>query len=156
MQAQNEPGPKSRPMRDRHVPVPLPISGGNRPNLVVRRLLICFGWLMVALGVLGIFLPVLPTAPFVIVAAWAFSRSSRRFHDWLYRHPQLGPPLRNWHRHGVIPVHAKILSVTGMWLSLVLVILFVANGWILPAVHATIIISVTTFILTRPSRPPAG
>jgi uncharacterized protein len=152
MQAQDETIPKAGPVGGTRVPT----QPDERPSLLVRRLLIGFGCVMVALGVIGIFLPVVPTAPFVIVAAWAFSRSSRRFHDWLYRHPQLGPPLRAWHRHGVIPVRAKVLSVVGMWASLVLVLLFVAENWILPTVHAAIIISVTAFILSRPSRPPAS
>lgn len=126
------------------------------PGLLVRRALIVLGWLMVALGIVGIFLPVIPTTPFLIVGAWAFSRSSRRFHDWLYGHPRLGPPLRAWNRHGVIPIPAKLLSVVGMWGSLVLVVLFVSDGWLLPVLHATVITMVTIYVLSRPSHPPKG
>lgn len=135
---------------------PAGCSRDGMPGIVVRRLLIGFGWVMVVLGVIGVFLPVVPTAPFVIVAAWAFSRSSQRFHDWLHMHPRLGPPLRAWQSHGVIPLHAKILSIGGMSGSLVLVIAFVAEGWMLPAIHATIILAVSAYILSRPSSPPLG
>lgn len=152
MQVRNGSGPETGWPEDTREPVP----ADERPSLLVRRLLIGFGCLMAALGLIGIFLPVLPTVPFVIVAAWAFSRSSRRFHDWLYRHPRLGPPLTAWNRHGVIPTRAKMLSVAGMWASFALVILFVADGWILPVAYAAVIGAVTAFILTRPGRPPSG
>ena len=70
-----------------------------RPGL--RVALLALGWICVALGVVGMAIPGLPTTVFLIIALWAFSRSSHRFHDWLYAHPHLGPPLRAWHAHGV-------------------------------------------------------
>lgn len=123
-------------------------------NPVVRHGLMAFGFVMVGLGALGVLLPVVPTTPFLIVAAWAFSRSSERFHRWLYGHPRLGPPLVAWNRHGVIPVTGKVLSVIGMYGSLVLVVLYVATDWVLPAVHFIVITAVAAYILTRPSRVP--
>jgi len=129
----------------RHAPV----------NPVVRHCLMALGFLMVALGTIGAFLPVMPTVPFLIVAAWAFSRSSERFHNWIYSHPHFGPPLVAWNRHGVIPVTAKILSVVGMYGSVVLVIVFVATDWVIPAIHIAVVTAVAAFILTRPSRAPA-
>lgn len=123
------------------------------PGVVGRYLLIGFGWLMVALGVVGIFLPVLPTTPFLILAAWAFSRSSRRFERWIHEHPVLGPPVRDWERYRVIPPKAKLLALTGMWSSLGFVIAY-AGGWTLPLAHALVITAVTVFIVTRPGAPP--
>ena len=98
--------------------------------------LIAFGWICVGLGMLGVVLPVLPTTIFLIVALWAFSRSSVRFHRWLYRHPRLGPRLRAWQAHCVIPIPAKCLALGMMLLSLVYVSL-VAEGWMLPVGLAT-------------------
>jgi uncharacterized membrane protein YbaN (DUF454 family) len=124
-------------------------------NPMVRHCLMALGFLMVGLGTLGVFLPVMPTAPFLIVAAWAFSRSSERFHNWLYGHPHFGPPLVAWNRHGVIPVTAKLMSVVGMYGSVVLVVVFVATDWVLPAIHIAVVTAVAAYILTRPSRAPA-
>ncbi len=87
-----------------------------------RRLcLIVLGWTCILLGVLGIVLPLLPTTPFLLVALWAFSHSSIRFHNWLYTHKYLGPMVQDWDRFHVIPKKAKILAITMMSASLALI-----------------------------------
>ncbi len=117
--------------------------------------LIAFGWLCVGLGVIGAFLPVLPTTIFLILALWAFSKSSARFHHWLYSHPRLGRPLHDWHAHRVIPIPAKFLALTMMTAGLLFVIFFVAEGWALPLGLALGLGSVAAYIVTRPHRIPA-
>ncbi len=122
----------------------------------VRYGLIAIGWLNVALGVIGLFLPVMPTTIFLLIALWAFSKSSVRFHRWLYNHPTLGVAIRDWHAHRVIPVKAKILAIAVMSASLAYVTLFVAQGWLLPLALAAGLGAVAAFILTRPSRAAAS
>ena len=122
------------------------------PCAPVRYGLIAFGWLNVGLGVLGAFLPVMPTTIFLIVALWAFSRSSLRFHAWLYHHPRFGPPLQAWHKHRVIPLPAKLFAVAMMSASLIYVSVYVAESWILPLSLSLMMGAVAVYILTRPHR----
>lgn len=119
------------------------------PSKAVRLLLIAFGCLCVATGIVGIFIPVLPTTIFLIIALWAFTRSSPRLEAWLLGHPQLGPPLKSWRRHGAIPRRAKYVAVA-----------MIATSWIVVAVTTRSLLLmigagiglglVVFFILTRP------
>ena len=127
-----------------------PIKG-----VVLRWLLIGFGFLNVVIGVIGIVVPGLPTTVFLLVAAWAFSRSSERFQRWLLTHPTLGPLVSDWRDHRVIPKRAKIVAATMMTLSLTYVVVYVASDWILPTVMAAIMIPALAYILTRSESRPA-
>lgn len=68
------------------------------------------GWCCVGLGTLGIFLPLLPTTVFLLIAAWAFARSDERCHRWLLSHPHFGPMIECWQRHRAMPRRAKIAA----------------------------------------------
>jgi uncharacterized membrane protein YbaN (DUF454 family) len=86
----------------------------------LRALLLGVGWLSVALGVIGIFLPVLPTTPFLLLAAACFVRSSPRIYTWLVTHPRLGPWIRDYLDGEGIPLKAKLYSIGLMWPSILL------------------------------------
>lgn len=95
----------------------------------VRYALLAVGWLSIALGVIGIFLPVLPTTPFLLLAAACFMRSSRRFYIWLVTHPQLGPWIRDYLDGQGIPRKAKVYTLLLMWSSIALSSYLVPHFW---------------------------
>ncbi|MDX1654010.1 MAG: YbaN family protein [Candidatus Competibacteraceae bacterium] len=121
-----------------------------------RLLLLSLGWICVALGAAGVLLPLLPTTPFLIVAAWAFARSSRHFADWLHNHVHFGPLLRDWDSHRVIPLPAKLLSTTFMTASLLYLWLGtdVATPHLLSAL--VVLVLVSGYIWSKPHRRPPG
>ena len=132
-----------------HRPERSPARGARRVALLA------LGWLFVALGMVGAFLPVLPTTPFLLVSLWCFARTSQRFHGWLYSHPRFGPPLQHWQAERVIPVRVKVTAVTAMALSLSSVVAFSSAPWSLIAVMAAVMAFGAGFILTRRSHPAA-
>lgn len=120
----------------------------------LRPLMIAFGWLCVILGAIGVVVPGLPTTVFLIMAAWAFSRSSRRFHNWLYAHKFFGPVVSNWENHRVIPVKAKIMAVSMMTLSVIIVLTLFPGNLMLPAIMVAAMAPAAVYIVSRESRVP--
>lgn len=82
-----------------------------------RHALLALGWLCVALGLVGVFLPVMPTTVFILLAAWAFARSSPRLHQWLREHPRFGATLIAWEEHRAMPRRAKRLALVMLAVS---------------------------------------
>lgn len=118
----------------------------------LRLFWITLGLLAIALGVLGIFLPLLPTTVFLLLAAFCFARSSPRLHGWLLGHPTFGPPISDWQQHGAISLRAKRLAVATMALVLVLSVALGLAAWLV-TLQAVVLSAVALFILTRPSPP---
>jgi len=117
-----------------------------------RRALFVFGWFNVVLGTIGVVVPGMPTTVFLIVALWAFSKSSDRFHSWLWNHPRFGQPLQNWHTHRVIPMRAKLLAVSMMAVSYMYLVFYVADDWMLPLFMAGIMLPGAVYVSTRASK----
>ena len=122
-------------------------------QLARRHLWMALGWASLGLGALGVLLPLLPTTPFLILAAYFFSRSSQRMHAWLLNHRVFGPPIENWRRHRAISTGAKLAALAAM--ALILAVSAAANipAWAL-AIQAVILASVAIFLLTRPTPTP--
>ena len=116
----------------------------------VRLIYLSVGWVCTALGIIGAFLPVMPTTPFLLVAVWAFSRSSPRLKKWLYHHPKYGQTIRDWFEHGAVGTRVKIFAIATMSLSVPIAYVFTQN---LPlvAIHATVIVLIAMFLISRPS-----
>jgi uncharacterized membrane protein YbaN (DUF454 family) len=108
------------------------------------------GLAALGLGIVGAFLPLLPTTIFLIIAAWAFGKSAPKLRARLYAHKRFGPTLRAWDRHGAIPPRAKLAAVIGMGLSLVVVMLTAANPWV-PMGVGVVLTFCALYVLTRPS-----
>ncbi len=132
------------------------IQPDNLANCTVRWGLLAFGWLNVGLGMIGVFVPGMPTTIFLIIAVWAFSKCSIRFQRWLWEHPKFGPSIRAWHLHRVIPLKAKIMAASMMAVSLIIVTVFVADSWVFPALLAAILVPILAYIVSRASVAPDG
>jgi hypothetical protein len=121
---------------------------------LLRWILICCGWCSIAAGVVGIFVPLLPTVPFLLLAAACFTRSSERFHSWLLEHSHLGPLVRDYLTSGGIPLRAKRVAIGMVWVSFpVSVFLFAQAVW-LKIVLLSIASGITLYLMQIPTAPP--
>ena len=111
---------------------------------IKRIAYIGLGWVSLVAGVIGIFLPLLPTTPFVLLSAWCFSRSSTRFHSWLTQHRFFGPIVRDWQSGNGIPKKTRNRAIVLMWLSMGISIMMIARPW---ATFMLIIIGTMTSIM---------
>lgn len=114
----------------------------------MRWLLIILGVLSLGLGILGIFLPVLPTTPLLLLASALFLRSHKGLYDWLMNHPRLGSYIRNFMIHKSIPLKIKIISVTMVWLTLLNCAIFVAEHWAFRLFFILLAAAITAHILS--------
>ena len=101
------------------------------------------------LGVVGIFVPLLPTTPFLLLAAWAFCRSSPRLYDRLLAHPCLGAYVRNFREYRAIPLRAKVVSIALMWGTMLYCIFGLLDGrWWAQVGLLAVAVGVTWHILS--------
>lgn len=119
---------------------------------LVRHTLQAVGLLSLVLGVIGILLPLLPTTPFLLLAAACFMRSSRRFYLWLVGHPYLGPWIRDYLDGEGIPLKGKIYAIGIMWTSILL------SCYLIPLTSVRLLmlasaVLVTVYILRQKTRP---
>mgnify|MGYP001334408464 CR=1 FL=1 len=115
-----------------------------------KSILLGIGWLCVGLGFVGVFVPGIPTTIFLIIALWAFAKSSKKFHTWLINHKKFGPLLKNWQDHKVVPNKAKVSMVVLQILAVVIFYLFTKNI-IFSILLALILVFVAWYVLSLPS-----
>lgn len=120
---------------------------------MTRWVLMGLGWIAVVLAALGVILPLLPTTPFLLLAAWCFARSSPRFHAWLLYRSWFGSYLRHWQDHRALPPGAKWKAVT------VIIITFALSLWLVNLLWVrilllTILVILLTFMLRLPVIDP--
>nr|WP_280517786.1 YbaN family protein [Falsirhodobacter halotolerans] len=107
------------------------------------------GGLALGLAVVGAVLPLLPTVPFLLLAALCFSKASDRWHRWLLSHPRFGPPIRDWRARGAVSRRAKMFASIWMALALALSLAVGVPIWAMTA-QTMVLICVAVFLWTRP------
>jgi len=116
-------------------------------NRIVKVVLIVSGTFFVALGVLGIFVPVLPTTPFLLVATFCYARSSERFLHWLLTNRWFGAYIKNYREGRGIPLREKLLTIVALWLSISFSFLYVVESWWGKLLLVAVAVGVTVHLL---------
>ena len=119
-------------------------------NTVLRLSLVTAGLVCTGLAILGIFLPLLPTVPLLLLAAACFARSSERFHSWLLQHPRLGPMIRGYLGGQGIPLKSKIYAISLVWLTIPVSALLLIDLYWLKITLFAIGCGVTIYLLRLP------
>ena len=117
-------------------------------NKVTRAILALLGLVSLGLGILGVFLPVLPTTPLLLLAAALFLRSNRKLYDWLMNHPRLGKYISNFMIHKAIPLRVKVIILVTLWITLLYCAIFVTSHWALRTLFIIVAIGVSIHILS--------
>lgn len=113
-----------------------------------KWLLIAAGTICVVLGTLGIFLPLLPTTPFLLLAAAAYIRSSQRFYDWLLTNRVFGTYIRDYREGRGIPLGTKIMGLSLLWITIGYSFLYMTDNWVVRGILVVIVIGVTVHLVT--------
>lgn len=117
-----------------------------------RLLWLLAGLVFLAIGAVGVIVPLLPTTPFLLLAAYCFARSSPSMHRWLHNHSTFGPLINNWNQYGSIDRRSKHIAVAVILLTPLVTVMIGAPWWAL-ASQLLILAAAATFILTRPDPP---
>ena len=116
---------------------------------MTRWLWAALAWTSLILGIIGAFLPIMPTVPFILLAAFAAARGSQRLRHWLVSHPKFGQAIIDWERDGTVARRAKWLATSMMSLSAISMLVFSPVWWV-PALGIAIMASVTLWLWRRP------
>ncbi|MDH8701474.1 uncharacterized membrane protein YbaN (DUF454 family) [Dysgonomonadaceae bacterium PH5-43] len=119
---------------------------------LLRWLFIILGSISLVLGIIGIFLPLLPTTPFLLLTAYCYFRSSPEAYNWLLKHKHLGPYIINYREHKIIPLKIKIIAISVLWLSIINSIIFIVDKTWLDILLLLIAIGVSIHILSFKSK----
>ena len=142
-------------MNDFHTSSGKKTGSGYAKNAARPRcslLLLCAGWLSTGLGIVGIFVPLLPTVPLLLLAAACFARSSPKCYAWLLDHPRLGPLVAGYLDGSGIPVRAKVMAMIMIWLSVSLSLtMAVPPRWVQVTIFC-VACGVTLYLLRLPTR----
>ncbi|MCG7879102.1 MAG: YbaN family protein [Candidatus Thiodiazotropha taylori] len=116
---------------------------------LTRWAALILAYLFLALAVIGVILPGLPTVPFLLLAAWFAAKGSERLHRWLYAHPHFGKLLVDWEQQGAISRSSKVAAVILLIVAWVVMYLRISSPWVMAGLTA-LFVSIMVFLLTRP------
>ena len=118
---------------------------------MTKKLFLFFGFLSFALGVIGSFLPLLPTTPFLLLSAYFFSKSSKKWYNWLISIPKFGEPIKQFNETGVINKKSKALCFISIKLVILWIIFFTSYNNTVKTIIPITLVVVLTYVMTRPS-----
>jgi len=121
---------------------------------LIRMIFLISGLFFVLLGIIGLLLPLVPTTPFLLVAAFCFSRSSERLHQYLLNHRWFGHYIRDWEEHGVIPMKAKLFASSMMLIMISYPLLFLSFHPGLKALAGATVVFALWYVWSKPSTRP--
>jgi uncharacterized membrane protein YbaN (DUF454 family) len=116
-------------------------------KVTIKSIWIVGGTVCVCLGILGIFLPILPTTPFLLLAAYCYGRGSKRFYHWLVDRSRVGGYIRSYREGRGIPIKQKVLTIVLLWLTIGITIGFVVTTWWLKILLVAVALGVTTHLI---------
>ncbi len=131
-----------------------PVVG--RHDRLKRNVLVAIGTVAVALGMIGVFIPILPTTPFLLVAAYCYARSSRRFYRWLLTNRWCGEYVRNYREGRGIPLKHKIITAALLWLTILYSVFRVVSLWWVEVILLGIAVAVTIHLITIKTYAPSA
>lgn len=117
-------------------------------NKFFRYLLIIAGTIFLGLGIIGIFLPILPTTPFLLLAAACYARSSKRFYDWLLNNKWFGSYIKNYREGKGVPLKVKVYTISLLWITILFSAFLIINIFWMRVLLILIAVGVTVHILT--------
>ena len=117
-------------------------------DAILNKILVGLGSFFLILGIIGIFIPILPTTPFLLLATACYARGSKRFYNWLINNKWLGGYIKNYQEGRGIPLTVKILTITLLWITITFSIIIIISNYLIQIILIIIAIAVTIHILT--------
>ena len=117
-------------------------------DIVLNKLLVYSGTFFLVIGIIGIFIPILPTTPFLLLAAACYARGSKKFYNWLINNKWLGEYIKNYREGRGIPSKVKILSITFLWITIAFSTFIIVSNLLIQIILIIIAVGVTIHILT--------
>lgn len=117
-------------------------------NVILSKILIGSGTIFLLIGIIGIFIPILPTTPFLLLAAACYAKGSSKFYTWLINNKWFGEYIKNYRERKGIPFSVKIISITMLWITIAFSIFIIISNLLIQIILISIAIGVTIHILT--------